>query len=94
VRSELTIDQQVSAEGATWLDRRLVAREPFELSRSGFGGDVRAALERRIDALVEQGLAHPNGDKVTLRRNLIETLRRRELNTIVRQRDLYACARG
>src|SRR5262249_2768840 len=27
VRSDLNLDQQVAAEGATWLDRRLVARE-------------------------------------------------------------------
>ncbi|WP_407179728.1 relaxase/mobilization nuclease domain-containing protein [Bradyrhizobium sp. STM 3562] len=85
VRSELTVDQQVAAEGATWLDRRLVAREPAELSRAGFGGDVRAALERRIDVLAEQGLARRHGDKVTLGRNLIETLRRRELDSVGRR---------
>ena len=28
VRSDLNLDQQVVAEGATWLDRRLVTREP------------------------------------------------------------------
>ncbi len=44
VRSDLTFDQQVSAEGATWLDRRLVARESTEFSRAGFGAEVRAAL--------------------------------------------------
>jgi hypothetical protein len=27
VRSDLNLDQQVTAEGATWLDRRLVARD-------------------------------------------------------------------
>ncbi|WP_024512004.1 DUF3363 domain-containing protein [Bradyrhizobium sp. ARR65] len=84
VRSELTLDQQVVAEGATWLDRRLVAREPVELSRAGFGGDVRAALERRIDVLAERALARRHGDNVTLGRNLIETLRRRELDSVGR----------
>ena len=57
VRSDLNLDQQVAARGATWLDRRLVAREPVELSRAGFGAEVRAALDRRIDTLAEQGLA-------------------------------------
>ena len=75
VRSDLSLDQQVAAEGATWLDRRLVAREPAELSRAGFGAEVRAALDRRIDALAEQGLARRDGDKVTIGRNLIGTLR-------------------
>ena len=68
VRSDLNLDQQVAAEGATWLDRRLVAREPADLSRAGFGAEVRAALDRRIDALAEQGLVRRDGDKVTLGR--------------------------
>jgi type IV secretory pathway VirD2 relaxase len=55
VRSDLSLEQQVSARGATWLDRRLVAREPLEVSRAGFGAEVRAALDRRIDTLAGQG---------------------------------------
>ena len=85
VRSDLNLDQQVAAEGATWLDRRLVAREPVELSRAGFGGEVRAALDRRIDTLVGQGLASRDGDKVTIGRNLIGTLRGRELDSVGRR---------
>ncbi len=85
VRSDLDLDQQVTAEGATWLDRRLVAREGTDLSRAGFGSEVRAALDRRIDTLVEQGLARRDGDKVTLGRNLIGTLRNRELDSVGRR---------
>jgi type IV secretory pathway VirD2 relaxase len=85
VRSDFNLDQQVVAEGATWLDRRLVTREPAELSRAGFGAEVRAALDRRIDALAGQGLARRNGDKVTLGRNLIGTLRDRELDAVGRR---------
>jgi hypothetical protein len=85
VRSDLNLDQQVAAEGATWLDRRLVAREPIELSRAGFGAEVRAALDRRIEALAEQGLARRDGDKVTIGRNLIGTLRDRELDAVGRR---------
>jgi type IV secretory pathway VirD2 relaxase len=85
VRSDLSLDQQVTAEGATWLDRRLVAREPAELSRAGFGAEVRAALDRRIDTLAEQGLARRDGDKVTIGRNLIGTLRNQELDSVGRR---------
>jgi len=82
VRSDLNLDQQVTAEGATWLDQRLVAREGVELSRAGFGAEVRAALDRRIDSLAEQGLARRDGDKVTIGRNLVSTLRSRELDAV------------
>jgi hypothetical protein len=85
VRSDLNLDRQVAAEGATWLDRRLVAREGADLSRAGFGAQVRAALDQRIDVLTEQGLAHRHGDKVTLGRNLIGTLRSRELDSVGRR---------
>ena len=84
VRSDLGLDQQVAADGATWLDRRLVAREPLELSRAGFGAEVRAALDRRIDTLAGQGLARRDGDKVTIGRNLVATLRDRELDAVGR----------
>ena len=85
VRSDLNLDQQVAAEGATWLDRRLVSRAGTELSRAGFGAEVRAALDRRIDSLAEQGLARRDGDKVTIGRNLIGTLRNREVDAVGRR---------
>ncbi len=85
VRSDLNLDQQVAAEGATWLDRRLVARESAELSRAGFGAEVRAALDRRIDTLAEQGLARRDADRVTFGRNLVGTLRNRELDAVGRR---------
>jgi type IV secretory pathway VirD2 relaxase len=85
VRSDLNLEQQVTAEGATWLDRRLVAREGAELSRAGFGAEIRAALDRRIDTLAEQGLARRDGDKVTIGRNLVATLRSREIDSVGRR---------
>jgi type IV secretory pathway VirD2 relaxase len=85
VRSDLNLDQQVAADGATWLDRRLVVRESAELSRAGFGAEVRVALDRRIDTLAEQGLARRDGDKITIGRNLIGTLRDREVDAVGRR---------
>jgi type IV secretory pathway VirD2 relaxase len=85
VRSDLNLDQQVAANGATWLDRRLVARDGAELSRAGFGAEVRAALDQRIDTLAGQGLARRDADKVTIGRNLIGTLRSRELDAVGRR---------
>jgi type IV secretory pathway VirD2 relaxase len=85
VRSDISLEQQVAAEGATWLDRRLVARDGAELTRAGFGAEVRAALDRRIDTLAEQGLARRDGNKVTIGRNLVGMLRSRELDAVGRR---------
>ncbi|MGK9166695.1 DUF3363 domain-containing protein [Inquilinus limosus] len=79
-RSDLDIQAQVGARGATWLDRHLVAREPATLSEGGFGTEVRTALEARIERLAEDGLARRRGQRVVFARDLLATLRRRELD--------------
>ena len=78
-RSDLSIEAQVTAPGATWLDRQLLAKDP-PLGSGGFGAEVRDAFDRRIDHLVEQDLARRQGQRVVFARDLLNTLRRRELD--------------
>jgi type IV secretory pathway VirD2 relaxase len=85
VRSDLDIERQVTASGATWLDRQAIARETIPLSQGGFGAEVRQALEQRAEHLVGQGLAERQGRRIVFARKLIETLRRRELEAIGQQ---------
>jgi hypothetical protein len=80
VRSDLDLDAQLKASGATWIDRQLIAREPVPLG-GGFGAEVRAAMESRAEHLIEHGLAHRQGQQAIYARNLLETLRRRELDS-------------
>jgi type IV secretory pathway VirD2 relaxase len=82
VRSDLDINRQITASGATWLDRQAIAREPAALSGGGFGAEVREALDRRAEHLVEQGLAERQGQRIVFSRNLIDTLRGRELEAL------------
>jgi type IV secretory pathway VirD2 relaxase len=79
VRSDLPLDAQVHADGATWLDRQLVGRSSASLSSGGFGREVRDAMKARIEHLVGQGLARRQGQRVIFARDLLDTLRRREL---------------
>jgi type IV secretory pathway VirD2 relaxase len=79
VRSDLSLGQQVSADGATWLDRQLVGRGRAELADTGFGAEVHAALDRRAEHLIAIGLARREASGVRFVPGLIETLRRREL---------------
>jgi type IV secretory pathway VirD2 relaxase len=81
-RSDFDLKAQVSADGATWLDHRLVERNPTSLSSGGFGGEVRQALAARVDHLVDQGFAKRQGTQVTFQRNLLNTLRQRELTRV------------
>ncbi|SKA37449.1 relaxase/mobilization nuclease domain-containing protein [Consotaella salsifontis] len=81
VRSDLDIAAQVTTTGATWLDRQAIARVPVPLG-GGFGAEVRDAMDRRAEHLVAQGLAERQGQRIVFSRNLIETLRQRELQTL------------
>lgn len=81
VRSDLTLGEQATAPGATWLDRQLLARES-SISSAGFGQDVRAAMEERIDHLAGEGLARRQGQRVFFARDMLNSLRRRELEAI------------
>ncbi|MFH0301105.1 relaxase/mobilization nuclease RlxS, partial [Bradyrhizobium sp. 31Argb] len=67
------------ALGATWLDRKLVGKEPDELASTGFGAEVEAALRTRRQWLIEQGLAREEGGQMRFARNMLETLEAREL---------------
>jgi type IV secretory pathway VirD2 relaxase len=79
-RSDHNLTQQITAPGATWLDRRLLARDPTITGGGGFGAEVRAAMDRRVEHLVAEGFARRQGQRVIFARELIDTLRRRELN--------------
>jgi type IV secretory pathway VirD2 relaxase len=82
VRSDLDVERQVTAIGATWLDRQNIAREPIALSQGGFGAEVREAMQRRADHLAERGLGERHGQRISFARNLIDTLRCRELEAL------------
>lgn len=81
-RSDLDLQAQVTAPGATWIDHRLVERETIPLSQAGFGGEVRNAMVARAEHLADQGLARRDGQRIVMQRALLATLRRRELDAI------------
>ncbi|PWI54363.1 type VI secretion protein [Rhizobium phaseoli] len=81
VRSDLSLAAQIKADGATWLDRQLIARDPVELG-GGFGVDVRQAMEARTQHLIGEELARREGERIVFARNLIGTLRQRELDAL------------
>ena len=81
-RSDIDLGRQVTAPGATWLDHRLVERQPLPLSMGGFGGEVRQAMTARAEHLAGEGFARRQGQRIVLQRDLLDTLRRRELSAV------------
>lgn len=78
LKSHLPIERQARVIGATWLDQQLISGGSG-LGNLGFGGEGKQAMQQRADFLVEQGLAERRGQRVILARNLLGTLRNREL---------------
>jgi predicted DNA-binding transcriptional regulator AlpA len=81
VRSDLSVEAQATASGATWLDRQLVARDRVDLG-GGFGLEVKQAMEVRAGRLIEEGLARREGERIVFNRGLLATLRQRELEAL------------
>ena len=81
-RSDLDLQSQVTAPGATWLDHRLVERSRMPLAMGGFGAEAREALDARAEHLADEGLAKRQGQRIILQRNLLAILRQRELDTV------------
>jgi len=84
VRSHLPVERQVRALGATWLDEQ-IARGSAPQSSAGFGATVQRALDDRKLFLVEQDLAERRGQHIVLARNLLSTLRTKDLENAARR---------
>ena len=80
--SSLPIDRQIEADGPTWLDRQITRAESLALASQGFGHDVSAALARRQQWLIDQGLMQRDGTDILFRKNLLDVLRQRELQRV------------
>ena len=78
LKSHLPIERQARVIGATWLDQQLIGGGSG-LGELGFGSEARQAMQQRADFLAEQGLAERRGQRIILARNLLGTLRNREL---------------
>jgi len=81
-RSDFDLVTQVTAPGATWLDHRLVEREAMPLAMGGFGAEVREAMAARAEHLITEGLAQRQNRRVIFQRDLLATLRQRELDAV------------
>ncbi|QTC90300.1 relaxase/mobilization nuclease domain-containing protein [Brevundimonas goettingensis] len=89
VRADLSVEAQAVAQGATWLDRRLLEGKrggrDAPAAATGFGQAVANALERRIAHLQTQGLARIENGRVRLAPQMLDTLRDRDLASAARR---------
>jgi hypothetical protein len=83
LHSHLSIGRQTQVIGATWLDRQLIGRDT-RVPATPFGTALTVAFAEREAFLIDQGLAQRSGERVVFARDLLKTLRSRELEAAAR----------
>ena len=79
VLSTLTIDAQVTAEGATWLDRRLAGDLEADLAGTGFGAEARGGAQARKRFLMRTGRITEDQAHKRLAQKVLRELERKDL---------------
>ncbi len=81
-QSQFSLEVQIQATGATWLDRSLLAPSKIPMSNTGFGAEVDDALKQRQAHLVEEGFAQKTTNGIRYQRDLLKTLEQREVSKV------------
>ncbi|HEX5258349.1 MAG TPA: DUF3363 domain-containing protein [Sphingomicrobium sp.] len=76
------LDRESTANAPSWLDRQLRDAEATAVANHGYGAEVRQAMVRRQQWLIEQGLAEQQGDSVLYHGEMDQRLRRAELRLV------------
>jgi len=85
VLSPIGLDKQVTHDGATWLDRELVAQRRGSVRETGFGAEAGQAMDRRKRVLVARGDAVDLGEgRIRAPKDLIQRLEGREVDRVGR----------
>jgi type IV secretory pathway VirD2 relaxase len=83
--SAISLDRQIASDGATWLDRQIIAEDRSAIRDSGFGREVNKAISRRAQRLVEMGLATAKDGKAHVPVHTLATLERQEVDRVGQQ---------
>lgn len=83
VLSNLELETQIDANGATWLDRELTAPNRTPFVRVAFGTEMERAMQRRREALVDKGHAWRTSDGAfRAPKDLVARLERGEIERV------------
>lgn len=74
IESHVPFRELATTEGATWLDRKLLSREPETYREKGFGAEAIRALKQRQRWLVQAGLMKEQDGWLVARRRMLAEL--------------------
>jgi len=79
IESHVPFNELAGADGATWLDRKLLSRQSETYRERGFGAEVNRTLKLRQRWLVQEGFMAEQNGRLIARRRILEELTKREL---------------
>ncbi len=85
IESHAPFVELANADGATWLDGKLLSKEPPEFSNEGFGAEANQALRLRQQWLVQENLMTEQNGQLIACRKLLEKLQHREIGRMAKQ---------
>ena len=83
--SAISLDRQIARDGATWLDRQIIADDRSEIRDTGFGREVNKAITRRAQRLRDIGLATTKDGNICVPVHSFTTLERQEVDRVGQQ---------
>lgn len=81
IESHIPFRDLASAEGATWLDRKLLSKQPETYREKGFGSEANRALKVRQRWLVQEGLMTQQDGQLVAQRRMLAELTKRDVTT-------------
>lgn len=83
--SPIGLDRQITHDGATWLDKELMRQGSTDLRETGFGLEMKRAMGRRKQVLVQRGDVQDLGQgRIRAPRDLVHRLEAREIDRVGR----------
>ena len=85
IESHVPFHELASADGATWLDKKLISEDRPNFYNKGFGTEANRALRLRQQWIVREELMTEQDGQLIARRRLLKTLQQREVSRVAEQ---------
>jgi len=82
IESYVPFDGLANADGATWLDRKLLSKGPVGFRDKGFGAEANRALRLRQQWLIKEEFLNEQNGGLVARRNMLQKLQKREIGNV------------
>jgi len=82
IQSHVPFRDLATADGATWLDRKILSKTQQDFRDKGFGAEVNRAIRMRQRWLMKEGLIAEENGRLVAQRNLLRTLQGRDVRRV------------